>query len=77
MMANNKDQTSLKLIGMATNMFSANKDEIEAFLSAWDEHLHIFEDTKSDRGRTLSDLIEDLKEYADEKYSISSVIKEE
>ncbi|MFW5981502.1 MAG: hypothetical protein ACOCRU_02875 [bacterium] len=72
-MANNKDQTSLKLIGMATNMFSANKDEIEAFLGAWDDYLYIFEETISERGRVLKKLIDDLKEYAEERYQIRSV----
>jgi len=75
-MADNKDQTSLNLIGMATNMFSANEDEVRAFLNAWDSELYIFKDTKSDRGKVLDDLIKDLREHALDKFNIEYDTKE-
>lgn len=69
-MVDNKSKTTSKLIGMATNMFSAEKDEVRAFLGAWKDYLYIFKQSKTKSGRTLERLIEDLKEYAEERHNI-------
>lgn len=71
-MADNRDAIALALVAWVQNLFSAEPVDIELFLTAWENHLNVYTDTKSNIGNRLDELIENLKQYSEEKYNICS-----